>query len=259
MTTVITIANPKGGTAKTTTVVNLCAALSATRRRVLLLDLDPQCSATTALGFNRNVDEQSLAGVLIASNNIKDCIKTCELAKFDIVVANEDLTAVPVALYNDEEGPLKLKRALDYIKDDYDLIIIDTPASLNILTINALCASDKLIIPVSSEYFSLDSMQSLLDLAQGLREKSLCKIELLGILRAMFDEDSRLTRLISHELSVQFGSALFDTIIPFNHKHSESQASGRPLLFYDKSSAASLASLAFAGEVLQKLKNTSVQ
>ena len=259
MATVITIANPKGGTAKTTTVVNLCAALSATRRRILLLDLDPQCSATTSLGFARNVHEQSLAGVLIAGNSVKDCIKKCDIANFDIAVANEDLTAVPVAIYNDKDSALKLRQALDEIKDDYDLVIIDTPASLNLLTINALCSSDKLIIPVSAEYFSLDSTKSLLDLAQGLKEQSLCRIELLGILRTMFDEDIRLSRLISHELTVQFGSALFSTIIPFNHKNSESQASGRPLIFYDKSSAASLASLAFAGEVLQKLKSTGYQ
>ncbi|MCR5537450.1 MAG: ParA family protein [Succinivibrio sp.] len=255
MTDIIAIANPKGGSAKTATAVNLCCALAATRRKVLLVDLDPHCSATVAVGFEHSASDCSIAGVLLGEYVIDDCIKTYTQGHFDVIPGHEDLTAIPVALYQEKDEKLRLKKALSRIARHYDFIILDCPPALNTLTVNALCAANLLIIPMPCEYFAIDSMFSLIALYQELNASGEASIKLLGIVRTLFDETHPLSQQISHELEEQFEGMLFDSIINYNERISESASSGRPIMLYDKSSSGARAYLALAGEFLKKVRD----
>lgn len=253
MTIKICIANPKGGTAKTSTAVNLCCALAKEHYKIMLCDLDPQCSATVSLGYPQADDYHSLAGVLISDNDINPCVMHYETGNFDILPANADLTVVPVALYNKNDGIFKLKNALKNLEKDYDFIIFDTPAALNIITENALCAADKLVIPLYCDYFALDSMYYLLSKCQKLKDEGKSHIELLGIVRTLYDNTSPLSRYISHELKEQFGELLFSSLMSFNNRVSEAQATGVGIYFYDSSSISSRQAMLFAKELLKRL------
>ena len=257
MTDIIAIANPKGGSAKTSTAVNLSCALAATRRKVLLADLDPHCCASAALGFPRGGGERSLAGVLLGEEDLRHCIFRYNPGNFDLVPGHEDLTAVPVTLYNEPDGDERLKRALDTLGSGYDFIVLDCPPSLGSLTANALCAATWLLIPTPCDVFALDSMQSLLKLYTKLREQgqSICK--LLGVLRTIYDEQQPLCQQISEELRAQMGELLFDSLIPYNLKIAECSAAGRPVMLYDKSSTGARAYLTLAGELLTKLQRAA--
>lgn len=255
MTTKICIANPKGGTGKTSCAVNLSYALALQNKRVLLCDLDPQCSATVAFGLTPGDDDHSLAGVLISGNDPRDCIVHYQHSSLDIMIANADLTVVPVALYNQENGHQRLKLALSEIESDYDIIIVDTPASLSILNINAFCACNYLLIPTSCDYFALDSMQTLLAFCANLQSRQKSSIALLGIIRTFYDDKSTLCTYISQSLGDLFKSNVFDSVISFNSRISEASASGESCLSYDKSSIPSQQYLSLSSEILNRLDN----
>ncbi len=254
MADIIAIANPKGGSAKTSTAVNLCCALAATRRRVLLVDLDPQCSATVAVGFEHADEQRSLTGVLISNDPLGPCVMHYGQGNFDIIPSNEDLTAVPVAVYNEPDGKYRLRKALAQVSQNYDYIFIDCPPSLSALTVNALCAAHFLIIPLPCEYFAVDSMLSLISQYKKLNDLGDANVQLLGIVRTLYDETRPLSAEISNELKVQFDDLLFDSIITYNQRISESASSGRPVMLYDKSSQGARAYLILAGELLQKIR-----
>jgi chromosome partitioning protein len=258
MAAVITIANTKGGSGKTSTAVNLGFALAITHRRVLLVDTDPQSSATVALGFDRADDSHSLAGVLISGNPISDIVLKYNRGLFDVIPANEDLTAVQVALYSEADGRIRLRKALSALRDLYDFIIIDSPASQGLLTVNALCAADSMIIPTPCDYFAIDSLMQITKLFESLKSSGDASLKLLGVLRTMYDEHSALASSISRELEQQFGQLLFHTVIPYTERVNEASASGRPLLLYDKSSVASKSYLELAGEIIGKLRKGPV-
>lgn len=253
MAKIITIANQKGGSCKTTTAVNLACAIAATRRKVLLVDMDPQGSATVALLKDRSDSGNCLAGSLIADVDVKSVICHYDLGNFDLIPSSDDLTAVPVALYSQNDSDLKLKHVLEEIENDYDYIFIDTPPSLNLLTINALCASDYLLIPMPCEFFALDSLNALVDLFDKLNSTGRANVELLGIIRVLFDEDMALASEINDELKEQFGALLLDSIIPFSSRLAECSSIGRPIMLYDKSSRGSRSYLALAGEIFRLL------
>lgn len=255
MTEIIAVANAKGGSAKTTTAVNLCCALAATGRKVLLVDLDPQCSATVAVGFEHNAEQRSLAGVLISGNDLSDVLLHYVKGSFDVIPSGEDLTAVPVALYNEPDGIRRLRHALVPVAGEYDFIFIDCPPSLSVLTKNALCASNYLLIPMVCDYFAIDSLMSLVSLYEQLNQSGEARVQLLGVVRTLFEEEHPLSRQISRELQLQFKGLLFDTLIPYNERISESTSAGRPVMLYDKSSVGARAYLTLAGELLRKLRH----
>jgi len=255
MGSVIAISNTKGGSGKTSTAVNLSFAMAITHRRVLLIDLDPQASATVALGFERADDRHSLAGVLISGNPLPAVITRYKRGLFDMVPSNEDLTAVPVALYNEPDASTRLKKALLAVRESYDFVFIDCPPSSGVLFDNALCASDRLIIPAQCDFFSMDALAQMMSLFEKLNFEHKAKVRLLGVLRTMYDPDRAQAQAISSELEKQFGQLLFDTVIPYTSRVSEAAASGRPLLLYDKSSTAARAYLALAGEIIAKLRH----
>ena len=249
---IIAITNQKGGVGKTTTAVNLSASLVATKRKVLVIDLDPQGNATMGSGVNKHDLELSIYDILVDEASV-DAVKVrAEPAGYDIVPANGDLTAAEVELIDLENNESRLKKALDPVKDQYDYIVIDCPPSLNMLTVNAFIAADGLIIPMQCEYYALEGLASLRETIDTVREALNPNLRIEGVLRTMYDPRMSLTAEVSAQLSAHFGDELYHTCIPRNVRLAEAPSFGVPILAYDKQSKGALAYLALAGEVIKR-------
>lgn len=251
---IITISNPKGGTAKTSTAVNLSCALTTVNKKVLLIDFDPQRSSSVALGYEYTDVEHNIATAVLDGVSAEKCITPYLKGGFDVILSSDDLVALPTVLREDSDPTSKLKCVILKLKDRYDFVIIDTPASMNLITINAVCAADYLVIPVCCDMFAVDSMKTLLDNLLDLKEQQLCKCNLLGILRTIYDPMQPLSSRISHELKESFKDLLFSTKISYNPKISESSGAACPVLVYDRTSLGSREYLSFAGEFLKKIR-----
>lgn len=252
---VISVANHKGGVGKTSTAINLACAFAGTRRRVLLIDLDPQGSATVSILRKRPTGLISSGNALMSEASLVPCIKPYKLAKFDLVPANDDLTAFCVACINEEGKEFRLRNALTSLRLIYDLIIIDCPPALNLLTINALCASDDLIIPTTCDYFAVDGLSSLLRLFEKLKTDGMSHVRLMGIVRTLYSLGEPLAKKISEDLKSNLGALLFTTIIPYTSLISEAPSMGRPVILYDRSCLGSRAYLSLAGEILKRMES----
>ncbi len=250
---IIAIANQKGGVGKTTTAVNLSASLVATKRKVLVVDLDPQGNATMGSGVNKHEVEHSIYDVLIDEVDVAQVRVKTEPAHYDIIPANGDLTAAEVGLIDLEHKEQRLKRALDAIKSNYDYIIIDCPPSLNMLTVNAFVAADGIIIPMQCEYYALEGLTALLGTVERIKEIN-SALEIDGLLRTMYDPRNSLTTDVSAQLINHFGDKVYGTVIPRNVRLAEAPSYGMPALCYDKNSRGAVAYLALAGEVNRKCK-----
>ena len=252
MSKTITIANQKGGVGKTTTTVNLSAARAATRRRVLLVDMDPQGNATMGSGVDKNELELSVCNVLLGENSVSDAIIKVPEAGYDVLPANADLTAAEVQLMNRIGREKQLDLALNTVRDNYDYILIDCPPSLNMLTVNSLVAADGVVIPMQCEYYALEGLSSLLDTIEQIRVSVNPQIKLEGLLRTMYDPRNNLSNDVSSELVEHFGDRVYRTVIPRNVSLAEAPSYGQPIMHYNKSSRGSMAYLALAGEVLRR-------
>ena len=247
--TVLAVANQKGGVGKTTTCVNLAASLAATQRRVLLVDLDPQANATMGSGVDKNSLERTICDVLLDDLPAADVLQTPPEGGFTILPSNQDLTAAEIELAQKPDREFRLRRALEPLLDRFDYVLIDCPPALNMLTVNALTATDYVLIPMQCEYFALEGLSALVGTIDKIRATANPKLEMHGILRTMFDPRNNLANEVSSQLISHFGDRVYRTVIPRNVRLAEAPSFGRPVLFHDKYSRGALAYLALAGEV----------
>jgi chromosome partitioning protein len=252
MATVFAIANQKGGVGKTTTSVNLAASLAATRRRVLLIDLDPQGNATMGSGIDKTTLEHSSYDVLMGHSTMVQAIVPTGEQSHDLLPANGDLTGAEVGLLEEFGRELRLKTALEEVRDRYTHIIIDCPPALSMLTVNALVAADAVIVPTQCEYYALEGISALLQTIEKIRKFLNPQLKVEGFLRTMYDPRNNLANQVSQQLLQHFGDKVYKTIIPRNVRLAEAPSHGLPALLYDKSSAGAMAYLALAGEMLRR-------
>lgn len=252
MTKTIAVANQKGGVGKTTTCVNLAASLAATKRRVLLIDMDPQGNATMGSGVDKSLVEFTSCDVLLGDASVAQTRISVDSTGFDMLPANADLTAAEVQLMNKIGRERQLDLALKKVEGEYDYILIDCPPTLNMLTVNALVAADGVVIPMQCEYYALEGLTDLLETIEQIRESVNPDIKLEGLLRTMYDPRNNLSNDVSSELVEHFGDQVYRTVIPRNVRLAEAPSYGQPILQYDKNSRGSMAYLALAGEVLRR-------
>lgn len=250
---IIAVANQKGGVAKTTTCINLGASLVATKRRVLVVDLDPQGNATVGSGINKDSIDKSSYHVLLGKAPASSAIIHAEASNYDILPTNGDLTAAEVELMNMHVArEQRLRQALEPIRENYDYILIDCPPSLNMLTLNAMVAADSVMIPMQCEYYALEGLSALLNTIEEIRGSVNPKLEIEGLLRTMYDPRNNLSTDVSGQLILHFGDKVYRTVIPRNVRLAEAPSHGLPVLNYDRTSRGAVAYLALAGEILRR-------
>lgn len=250
---VIAVANQKGGVGKTTTAVNLAAALARLGKRVMLVDMDPQGNATVSLGIDKTALEASVYELLTDEADLTEVIAHSEAAGVDVLPANGDLTAAEVDLLEETLGPGRLRAVLAPIRADYDAIVIDCPPTLNMLTLNALVAADGVLVPVQCEYFALEGLSALMETIETVQQRLNPDLQIDGLLRTMYDRRNNLANDVSNELVAHFGLKVLTTIVPRNVRLAEAPSYGQSILDYDAHSTGAMAYLALANELTRKL------
>ncbi|EGQ7645342.1 ParA family protein [Vibrio cholerae] len=249
---IVAIANQKGGVGKTTTCINLAASMAATKRKVLVVDLDPQGNATMASGVDKYQVDSTAYELLVEDAPFDQVVCSKTTGHYDLIAANGDVTAAEIKLMEVFAREVRLKNALASVRDNYDFIFIDCPPSLNLLTINAMAAADSVLVPMQCEYFALEGLTALMDTISKLAAVVNDNLKIEGILRTMYDPRNRLANEVSDQLKKHFGSKVYRTVIPRNVRLAEAPSHGKPAMYYDKQSAGAKAYLALAGEMLRR-------
>ncbi len=252
MARVLAIANQKGGVGKTTTSVNLAASLAAMNQRVLLVDLDPQGNATMGSGVDKHAVERSIYHVLVNRAPVPLITQRVPEGGFDVLPANDDLTAAEVELIGVDHSERRLSSALREVDSKYDYILIDCPPSLNMLTLNGLVAAHGVLIAMQCEYFALEGLSALVNTINRVADSVNPRLQIEGILRTLYDPRNSLTNQVSSQLHQHFGEAVYRTVIPRNVRLAEAPSHGLPVMYYDRHSRGARAYMALAGELIRR-------
>jgi len=250
MAKVLAITNQKGGVGKTTTTVNLAASLAAAKKRVLLIDLDPQGNATMGSAIDKAKLAITIYDVLLGTKSVREASIYSEAGKYDILPANRELAGAEIELVDIENRETRLKESLQAVQDDYDFILIDCPPALNLLTLNGLCAAKSVMIPMQCEYYALEGLSDLVNTIRKVRAHLNTDLQIEGLLRTMYDPRNSLAQQVSEQLLQHFGDKVYRTVIPRNIRLAEAPSFGLPALYHDKESRGTQAYLALAGELL---------
>ncbi len=254
MARVISIANQKGGVGKTTTAINLAAALAASELRILLIDSDPQGNSTTGIGVEKVVDRPTLYNVLLGESDISSAVISTNYDGLFLLPADQNLVATNLDLVNADGREHRLQVALQAVKPHYDYIVIDCPPALDLLTINALAASDSVLIPIQCEFFALEGISQLMDTVDRLKEAFNPALTVEGVLLTMYDDRTNLTRQVEADLREFFGKEVFKTVIPRSIRLAEAPSFGKTILAYDPRSRGAEAYIQLAKEILAHAK-----
>jgi chromosome partitioning protein len=253
MAKIFCIANQKGGVGKTTTAVNLAAGLAVLKKRVLLVDLDPQGNATMGSGVDKAKLESSVYQVLLGMADVKSALQTSESGNFEVLPANRDLAGAEVEMIDLEQRELRLRHALAEVQGDYDFVLIDCPPALSMLTLNGLCAAHGVIIPMQCEYYALEGLSDLVNTIKIVHAKMNPDLKVIGLLRVMFDPRMMLSQQVSIQLEKHFGEKVFKTIIPRNVRLAEAPSYGIPGVIFDPASKGAQAYTSFGEELVDRI------
>jgi chromosome partitioning protein len=254
MARIFCIANQKGGVGKTTTTVNLAAGLARIGQRVLVVDLDPQGNATMGSGVDKRSLELSVYDVLLESASIAEARRRSEKANYDVLGANRELAGAEVELVELERRDKRLKGALEPLTGDYDFVLIDCPPSLSLLTLNGLCSAHGVIVPMQCEYFALEGLSDLVNTIKQVHANLNPDLQIIGLLRVMYDPRITLQQQVSEQLKSHFGEKVFNTVIPRNVRLAEAPSYGMPGVVFDPASRGAQAFIEFAGEMVERIK-----
>ena len=249
---ILAVVNQKGGVGKTTSTVNLAAALAQAGKRVLLVDLDPQGNATMGSGIDKRTLSRTVYHVLLGLGELGGIRVRAERGGYDLLPANRDLAGAEVELVELESRETRLKSALERVAADYDFILIDCPPSLSLLTVNALAAAQRVLIPMQCEYYALEGLSDLVGTIKRVRANLNPALEIAGLLRTMYDPRNTLSQQVSQQLEAHFGDKVYRTLVPRNVRLAEAPSYGVPAVVWDASSKGAQAYTALAGEVLER-------